>query len=509
MCAKSELGKVSKAITEKLISCTKDKIPLHQWKNTNDVINWFNSIESKKLCTFIQFDIVDFYPSISEELFIKAVDHARKFTDISESDYNILIHCKKSFLFNGNSTWKKKNNVKDFDVTMGSYDGAETCELVGLYILFLLSSIIDKQNVGLYRDDGLAILQNTNGHFADKKRKEIINVFKKIGLDITINVNLKIVNFLDVTFDLKNCTYKPYHKPNESPMYININSNHPKNIIKQLPKTINKRINEISSNEEVFNKAAKFYNDALKDSGYEEQLSYVPKSVNNEPKRRKNRKRKVIWFNPPYSISVKTNIGQKFLNLIKKHFRDHRYKKIFNSNNVKVSYSCMPNVRSTITSHNAMIINPPDTTLDVKKCNCRNKNNCPLDGNCLTKEVVYKATITNDTKPTTQYIGMTERPFKVREREHDASFKDQKKKTSSKLSTYMWNEKDSGEERSKITWSIIDRAPAFRNGTQTCRLCLTEKYNIIFQPGQKINKRNEIVSKCRHENKFYLSNFKG
>ena len=86
---------------------------------------------------------------------------------------------------------------------------------------------------------------------------------------------------------------------------------------------------------------------------------------------------------------------------------------------------------------------------------------------------------------------MTERPFKTREREHNASFKDQKKKTDSILSTYMWKEKDSGEERSKIIWSIIDRAPAFRNGTQTCRLCLTEKYNIIFQPGQKINKRNE------------------
>ena len=108
----------------------------------------------------------------------------------------------------------------------------------------------------------MAILRNANGHFADKKRKEIIHEFKKIGLDITIQVNLKIVNFLDVTFDLSNGTYKPYHKPNETPMYININSNHPRNIIKQLPKTINKRINEISSNEEVFNKSAKFYNDA-------------------------------------------------------------------------------------------------------------------------------------------------------------------------------------------------------------------------------------------------------
>ena len=227
-------------------------------------------------------------------------------------------------------------------------------------------------------------------------------------------------------------------------MYININSNHPRNIIKQLPKTINKRINEISSNEEVFNKSAKFYNDALKASGYDERLSYAPKTDNKETKCKKNRKRNVIWFNPSYSVSVKTNIGRKFLNLINKHFQDHRYKNIFNRNNVKVSYSCMPDIKSSITSHNAKLLNHSETALGIKKCNCRNKGNCPLDGNCLTKEVVYKATITNTSKPTTHYIGMTERPFKVREREHEYSFKDVKKKMSSKLATYMWKENISG-----------------------------------------------------------------
>ena len=169
----------------------------------------------------------------------------------------------------------------------------------------------------------------------------------------------------------------------------------------------------------------------------------------------------------------------------------------------------MPDIKSSITSHNAKLLNHSETALGIKKCNCRNKGNCPLDGNCLTKEVVYKATITNTSKPTTHYIGMTERPFKVREREHEYSFKDVKKKMASKLATYMWKEKDLGGERSEIRWSIIDHAPAYRNGSRQCRLCLTEKYNIIFQPFEKINKRNEIVSKCRHENKFLLSNFKG
>ena len=126
---------------------------------------------------------------------------------------------------------------------MGSYDGAETCKLVGLFILSSLSSLIETRNVGLYRDDGLAILQNANCHFADKKRKEIINDFNKISLNITIDANLKIVNFLDVTLDLNNGTYKPYHKPNECTIYINSDSNHPKNIIKQLPITRTSRNN--------------------------------------------------------------------------------------------------------------------------------------------------------------------------------------------------------------------------------------------------------------------------
>ena len=504
--AKSELGKVSKIITEKLISGIKATNDLQQWRNTSDVLQWFSSIENKSLCTFVQFDIVDFYPSISDELFKKAIDYAKQFTNLTNSDYDILLHCKKSFLFDGQSIWKKKSQTDDFDVTMGSYDGAETCELVGSFILSKLSSIMNLKNVGLYRDDGLAILRNANGHTADKIRKEIIREFKKIGLDITIQVNLKVVNFLDVTFDLNYGTYKPYHKPNETPMYINVNSNHPRNIIKQLPHNINKRINDISSNEQVFNKSARFYNDALKQSGYEESLSFETKT-SNKTTASKNRKRKIIWFNPPFSQNVKSNIGRKFLYLINKHFRNHRYEKIFNKNNVKVSYSCMPDVKASITSHNAKILYPIEKTKNVKKCNCRNKETCPLNGNCLIKEVVYNATITNSLKPTTNYIGMTERPFKDRERAHDNSFKNAKRKSASNLAVYMWKEKEMGGETSKIKWSIIDRAPAYRNGSQQCRLCLTEKYHIIFQPFQKINKRNEIVSKCRHENKFLLTNF--
>ena len=107
---------------------------------------------------------------------------------------------------------------------MGSYDGAEICELVGLYTL-------GKEKIGLYRDDGLAVFKDISGSRADSIRKEITNIFKELGLHITIDSNLKITNFLDITLNLNNGKHYPYRKPNDRPMYIHKQSNHPPNII--------------------------------------------------------------------------------------------------------------------------------------------------------------------------------------------------------------------------------------------------------------------------------------
>ena len=97
-----------------------------------------------------------------------------------------------------------------FDVTMGSYDGAEICELVGLYLLNQLSTVIDKSSVGLYRDDGLAAINNANGPKLDRIRKDIIALFKEEGLSITIETNLIETDFLDVTFNLATKKYFPF-----------------------------------------------------------------------------------------------------------------------------------------------------------------------------------------------------------------------------------------------------------------------------------------------------------
>ena len=124
-------------------------------------------------------------------------------------------------------------------------------------------------------------------------------------------------NFWDVTFYLCTGEYQLYKKPNNTPTYINVNSNHRPNIIKALPDNISKRINNISSDKGTFNNAAPSYNDVLSASGYKDNLTYQQDLTPSK----KVRQRKIIWFNPPYSMNVETNIGKTFLKLIDKHFQ--------------------------------------------------------------------------------------------------------------------------------------------------------------------------------------------
>ena len=110
---------------------------------------------------------------------------------------------------------------------MGSFDGAEICDLVGLYLLHHLAEKFGKKSVGFYRDDGLAIIQGKSARIADNVRKELHEIFKAHGLRITAEISHQTVNFLDITLNLSDRTYAPHMKPNSVPLYINRNSNHP------------------------------------------------------------------------------------------------------------------------------------------------------------------------------------------------------------------------------------------------------------------------------------------
>ena len=144
------------------------------------------------------------------------------FADISSDEEETIMHCRKSLLFNNSEIWIKKEGSKDFDVTMGSFDGAKFATWL-MFIFYILKNKYGRSHNGLYRDDGLACFENGSGPKADPIRKDVINIFRKeFQLSIVCETNLKIVNFLDVTLDLTTAKYKSCNKPGNIPLYINV-----------------------------------------------------------------------------------------------------------------------------------------------------------------------------------------------------------------------------------------------------------------------------------------------
>ena len=275
-------------------------------------------------------------------------------------------------------------------------------------------------------------------------KKDIIATFKKLNLKIVIESNMKIVNFLDVALNLSNGSFSPYRKPNDESLYINSMSNHPPNIIKHLPKSINRRISSLSCNEEHFNHVKHYYEDQLKSCGYNEPFSFMNETPANN--RNKTRKRNILWFNPSYSQSVKSNVEKIFLKLVRSHFqKTHRFHKIFNKNNVKVSDSCMNNMTQIIKSHNSKIFNNNNIINENPGCNCRRNAGYPLDNQCLSCSLVYKASVIPTVAAKRKYLGLTEETFKDRCNKHKTSFRHDKYQNSTELSKYAWSLQDNND----------------------------------------------------------------
>ena len=157
-------------------------------------------------------------------------------------------------------------------------------------------------------------MRNMSPRTADNTRKKFHQIFDEVGLKITVQANLKIVNFLDITLNLTTKKFCPYGKPDNPPLYINSQSNHPPAILKHLPSGIGKRISSSSCDKTEFDKASPAYRDALKASGLNQPIEYTSNSPQcSRDQQRRKRSRKIIWFNPPFSQSVSTNVGQVFL----------------------------------------------------------------------------------------------------------------------------------------------------------------------------------------------------
>jgi hypothetical protein len=206
-------------------------------------------------------------------------------------------------------------------------------------------------------------------------------------------------------------------------------------------------------------------------------------------------------------MSAATNIGKVFLRTIKKVFtKKHRLYKIFNRNNIKLSYSCMPNLKQTISNHNRKLLTKSNPTATSRKCNCRDKTQCPLRGNCLASNLVYQAVVKTSypNKPEETYIGLTENAFKTRYNNHLCSFRHSTKRTATELSNYIWKLKDQGIDYN-IQWNVVGHAKAYNPSSKRCNLCLLEKLLIITKPSMSsLNKRTELISTCRHASKYIL-----
>ena len=330
---------------------------------------------------------------------------------------------------------------------------------------------------------------------------KIRKLFRQWGFEITIKVGIQEVNFLDVNLNLKTGIHKPFIKDNDLPKYINTSSNHPKNIINGIPKIVNDRLCKLSSNREVFEEQKTVYQKQLKESGHTAQLEF------EKPKKKKRtRTRNILWFNPPYNQNVKTNIGKEFLKIIDKNFPEgHPLRKIFNRSTVKISYSCSMNMEGYIQSHNKMILKK-NTEQNTKEesCNCRNKDECPLDKKCLHNDIVYRANVRADNEEKT-YIGMTGDKFKTRYTNHKQSFNNYKYRNQTKLSNFVW-EKKNEQKDVNVRFEIVKKARKFKPGDRSCNLCNAEKVEIlkVISKENTLNLKNELAIQCPHFKQFTL-----
>ena len=501
--AKSNIGKISKMLLQDINEKIRVKHGLQQWRSTSDALNWFKDLKDKTRLKFIQLDIVDFYPSINERLFNTAIDFATETIHLSTQTKEILHNARQSLLFHHDSVWKKKTGL--FDVTMGSYDGCELCELVGLLLIHKMRQNFPNINFGLYRDDGLGAHQNMPKCKLEKVKKAIYKLFKELGLSITCETNLIVTNFLDVTFNLHSGKYYPYRKPNDKPCYIHKESNHPPHVAKNIQTAVNKRLCEISCDKESFDSFKNDYEKALKESGHSNKLTYVPpqRTTEDTKDKKKQRKRNVIWFTPPYCASLKTRFGKDFLAILDKNFPvNNPLHKILNRKTVKLGYSCTESIQKIMMGHNKKILSE-EKQIEDSNCNCRKKEQCPIPGKCRTQSIVYQATVEHEGKKA-EYIGSTEQEFKLRYNNHTHSFRTEKKKAATTLSQYIWSQNLNPSP--KIRWRIIKKCKVYSPGKNSCDLCLSEKMHIVrsLKRIENINKRTDIGNKCVHQSKYAL-----
>ena len=514
--ANSDLCKISKHILDKILKNLREKHQhLNQFRNSDSVLEWFDKKKGHEHL-LLSYDIESFYPSITKTTLEKCMDWAEEHVIIDHYERQTIMAARRSVLFFRDEVWTKKG--EPFDVTMGSSDGAEISELVGLFLLDRMDTegVLQADLGGLYRDDGLVLIpQAMSDRDGEKLRQKIRNLFKKYGFKIKLTPISSCIDFLDIMLHSDN-TYEVYHKPNANTNYVHSKSNHPKNILKNMSKNTEHRLSKLCSSKELFDKHKDFYSDILRNSDHRSVLQY-----DENPKRRKDgrsRPRKVVWYNPPFCLSVKTKIGKQFFDILEKHFPEPEtdpetglkpprtgLNLILNKNTVKLSFSTMNNIAAIFKQHNKKANAKPSTDSE-KTCSCPKTKICPVKKKCLTENVVYEASVTEKSGPfanqTSTYTGLASTTFKNRFYSHTSAIKN-KKVNQTALSAFIHDLKDLDIEY-ELTWKILEVAPSYDG--RFCRLCLAEKTHILFNRDPNLlNKRTELMGGCRHKEGWTFS----
>ena len=167
------------------------------------------------------------------------------------------------------------------------------------------------------------------------------------------------------------------------------------------------------------------YQQALIRSGYKYVLKYNKDRTTPNTTSKKPRARNIVWYNPPYNKPVPPILAENSLILYTTTSQGHILIKIFNRNTLEVRYACVPDIATTISSHDHKILN--GTIEPQKLCNCRDKSKCSLSSNCQQQSTVYQGTVitdSNNSRPEA-YIALTEQTLMTSYNNHTSSFNSQ------------------------------------------------------------------------------------
>ena len=223
---------------------------------------------------------------------------------------------------------------------------------------------------------------------------------------------------------------------------------------------------------------------------------------------RRNRNRRVTWFNPPYSQNAKKDIGKPFINLVRKHFpKTNRYKKIFKLNTLKLSYCCTSKIRNFIKRHYPKVLNKTHhKDKPVSNCNCKSKSNCLLNGKCLTECLVYKPIFATSNKSFAS-SGIYEWEQKASYINHTKSLRNYECMSETELSKQVGDSKDNDFDKN-LSWTMHRKASPFKFGSEICELCLfVDSLWIHYSCWSRlfIKQKNELLSKSCHKDESFVS----